>query len=51
MANFFTDNPDLLFLLQTADLAPIVRLWEGDFAEAGRYDDMDLLNPAVRQLL
>jgi alkylation response protein AidB-like acyl-CoA dehydrogenase len=55
MANFFTDNPDLVFLLQTADLAPIVRLWEGDFAEADRYDyapaDVDDAIDSYRRVL
>lgn len=37
MDNFFTDNEDLLFHLETMDLDYIIKLYEDDFAEAGTY--------------
>jgi alkylation response protein AidB-like acyl-CoA dehydrogenase len=37
MDNFFTDNDDLLFHLETMDLDYIIKLYEDDFAEAGTY--------------
>ncbi|HUW70479.1 MAG TPA: acyl-CoA dehydrogenase family protein [bacterium] len=37
MDNFFTDNEDLLFHLETMDLDYIIKLYEDDFVEAGTY--------------
>jgi len=37
MANFFTDNPDIRFHLDSTDLREIVELKEGDFSESKRY--------------
>ncbi len=37
MDNFFTDNEDLLFHLETMDLDYIIKLYEDDFAEAGAF--------------
>ncbi len=39
MANFFQDNPDLLFRLDHMDLYEIVRLAEDNFSEADTYPD------------
>ncbi len=39
MANYFQDNPDLSFRLDSMDLSEIVRFAEDDFAEAGTYPD------------
>lgn len=38
MSNYFTDNPTLERVLRHPALKEIVRLREGDFAEAARYD-------------
>lgn len=37
MTSFFTDNPDLAFRLERADLARVVRLREDDYAQASGY--------------
>ena len=39
MPDFFQDNPDLLFRLDSMDLAEIVRFAEDDFADADAYPD------------
>ncbi len=36
-ANFYADNPDLKFHLQTCDLAEVIRLREKDFSEVETY--------------
>jgi len=36
--NYFTDNPDLRFLFETADLSGIIRMYEDGFREHGCYD-------------
>ena len=38
MANFYTDNADIRFHLDHMDLAPLIRLREHGFEDAGRYD-------------
>jgi alkylation response protein AidB-like acyl-CoA dehydrogenase len=38
MANFYTDNPDIRFCLDTLDLDRAVCLREGGFAEAAQYE-------------
>ena len=38
MSNYFTDNPTLERVLRHPAFKEIVRLREGDFAEAARYD-------------
>jgi len=38
VANFYTDNPDILFHLDSLDLDRLVRIRERDFAEADEYD-------------
>ena len=38
MPNFFTDNKDLVFQLETMDLEDIAKLTENDYADAGQYD-------------
>jgi len=39
MINYFTDNPDLPFHLETGDLERIIRLKEDDFADHGTFPD------------
>ncbi len=36
--NFFSDNPDLQFIFETADLAEIIAGYEEGFTQAARYD-------------
>ena len=38
MANFLTDNPDILFHLEHADLARIAETMEDDYADAQKFD-------------
>jgi hypothetical protein len=38
VANFYTDNADIRFHLDHMDLAPLIRLREHGFEDAGRYD-------------
>ena len=37
MANFFSDNEDILFNFNTAEWPPVVRAVEGDFSDAQRF--------------
>lgn len=39
MANFFTDNPDLLYQFSKLDLEEIVQLTENDYHESEKYPD------------
>lgn len=39
MANFYTDNPDIQFLLKNIDWSEVIRLREDNFADAGKYTD------------
>jgi alkylation response protein AidB-like acyl-CoA dehydrogenase len=38
MANFFTDNDDIRFLLRYYDLGRLAEIMEGDFSDAERFD-------------
>ncbi|MDD5084897.1 MAG: acyl-CoA dehydrogenase family protein [Candidatus Omnitrophica bacterium] len=38
MANFFKDNPDIVFNFETMDLAEIARWQEDNFADKGKFD-------------
>jgi alkylation response protein AidB-like acyl-CoA dehydrogenase len=38
MANFYTDNPDIRFCLESLDLARLAKEREGDFAEAQAFE-------------
>ena len=39
MANFFTDNPDLVFTIKELDLDPVSTMFEDNFSYAEKYDN------------
>ena len=39
MANFFTDNPDLVFTIKELDLDPVSTMFEDNFSFAEKYDN------------
>lgn len=53
--NAFIDNADLRFVFETMDLEPLIRLWEDDFREAGRFaeapENVDDARDSYRRIL